>query len=185
MDTLRKEEKKTGKKETAQVLSSCLSWAASPIHTPGECTPGLTLLLYTYTYICVCVKKRQISCMSLPCLGVKDLPIHSFHRAWSREEACGHPQLGAQQGSKASHNLLNSGPHSKPPSCPKGSTGTTWRLSSHPQHNSKTFPPPQLHIHPHYQHRHMPWLLPSRSSIFIQCRQLLWHAGVSRRNRRL
>lgn len=46
---------KTGKKETAQVLSSCLSWAASPVHTPGECTPGLTLLLYTY--MCVCVKK--------------------------------------------------------------------------------------------------------------------------------
>lgn len=79
--------------------------------------------------------------MFLPCLGVRArLPTHSFHRGWSRKGACGHPLLGAQQGSKALHNLLNSGPHSKVPSCPKGSMDTIWRLCSHTQNNSKASP---------------------------------------------
>lgn len=87
------------------------------------------------------VRNRQISCTSLPCLGVRaHLPIHSFHRGWSRKGACGHPLLGAQQGCGALHNLLNLGPHSKLPSCPRGSTGTIWRLCSHTQNNSKASP---------------------------------------------
>lgn len=82
-DTLRKEEKKQVKRKQ---LWPFLHVSSGVHHISTSQVSAHLATLCSYIYVCVYVKNRQISCTSLPCLGVRaHLPTHSFHRGWSRK----------------------------------------------------------------------------------------------------